>query len=592
VSGQVEIVPLEAVIAAGERSLGPEARAVLEEQAMLAENAQEDGFAGRLGSAGAVVGNILAGAGWTEVSRALSDAVERGKREGNGQAFAAALRSFLAQRSDLERGIGGPAIRVDYSASAIGYSENSTDDYEIDDPASEADDPESGIDHLASGLGDGGSGTPERQTGDIETEHGARAARPARALRVDVGRIDALVNLAGELLVARNAVGHTARLARDRADPELLARLLKDQHALLERLVDELRRSVLGMRVLPLRHVFQNFPRLAREMARDLGKAVKLLIEGETTEADKAVVEALFEPMLHVVRNAVDHGIESEAERRRAGKSPSATVSLRAMRDGDHVIVEIADDGRGIDTAEIRRTAARRGLATPEDLARMTDEAITELIFSPGFSTAAAVTDVSGRGVGMDAVRSAIAGLGGTVAVVSRPGSGTTVRFTLPFSVMMQRVMTVEAGGQIFGIPIEAVIETTRIAHGGISRIGAAEAVVLRGRTVPLIRLTELLDLPHAPPRDLSRAPPRDLSHAPSRDPRSAAMAADSTDAGVVVATVGGQIVALRVDGFGERMDVMLKPMEGLLAGVGGFAGTTLLGDGRVLVVLDLQDLL
>jgi two-component system chemotaxis sensor kinase CheA len=209
-------------------------------------------------------------------------------------------------------------------------------------------------------------------------------------------------------------------------------------------------------------------------------------------------------------------------------------------------------------------------------LADMNDAAVTDLIFSPGFSTAAAITGLSGRGVGMDAVRAAVTRLGGRVAVASQPGAGTTVRFILPFTVMMQRVMTVEAGGQSFGIPIEAVIETTRVKRAHITRIGATEAIVARDRAVPLIRLTDLLELP--------------------RDAAGAADGETAADARVVVVSVAdgdvAQIGALEVENFGERMDVMLKPMEGLLAGAAGFAGTTLLGDGRVLIVLDLKELL
>jgi two-component system chemotaxis sensor kinase CheA len=302
-----------------------------------------------------------------------------------------------------------------------------------------------------------------------------------------------------------------------------------------------------------------------------------LVVEGQATEADKAIVEALFEPLLHVLRNALDHGIEPADERENAGKPAGATVNLRAGRDGDQVIVELTDDGRGIDTAKIRRTAARFGIATEAELAAMGEQEVTDMIFAPGFSTAAAVTSVSGRGVGMDAVRAAVTRLGGRVAVSSRPGLGTSVRFTLPFSVMMLRVMTVEAGGQTFGIPIDVVAETTLVPRSRISALGAAKAIVLRDRTVPLIQLADVLDL---------------------------AVSDNGSDAGarIVVVTLSdqsdsrnqemGQTGALEVDAFGERIDVMLKPMEGLLAGVAGFAGTALLGDGRVLVVLDLRELL
>ena len=374
--------------------------------------------------------------------------------------------------------------------------------------------------------------------------------------------------LTGELTVAKNAIGHVARLAQEGHEPESLAHMLKERHSLLDRLVSDLQRAVLGIRVLPMRQVFQRFPRLVREMARDLGKSVRLVTEGESTEADKATVEALFEPLLHVLRNALDHGVEPEADRLAMGKPGVAELRLRAVRDGDLVIVDVTDDGRGIDTAKVRGVAAQLGTASPEALAEMSDAAAADLIFTPGFSTSSTVTDLSGRGVGMDVVRSAISRIGGRASVTSEPGRGTTVRFTLPFTVMMIQVMTVEVGGQIFGIPIDNVVETVRIPRDRIARLGAAEVFVLRDRTISLVRLSETL------------ASFDDAQTTPAR--------AEGSEARVVVVTFADQMGAIEVDGFGERMDVMLKPMEGLLAGMGDFAGTTVLGDGRVLIVLDL----
>jgi two-component system chemotaxis sensor kinase CheA len=387
----------------------------------------------------------------------------------------------------------------------------------------------------------------------------------ARGLRIDVERIDALVSLTGELTIAKNALAHAARLARDGVDPAALALVLKDQYTVMDRLVSELQRSVLNIRVLPLRHVFQRFPRLVREMVVSLGKPARLVTDGDATEADKAIVENLFEPLLHVMRNALDHGIEGAAARTAAGKPPSATISLRARRQGDRVIVEVADDGGGVDLARVRAVAVDRGVASAAEVAELSDQAVVDLIFAPGFSTAEAISSLSGRGVGMDAVRSAVARLGGDVSVASRRGEGTTVRFVLPFTVMMSPVMTVESGGQLFGIPLEAVLETLRVPREAITPVGAARAFVLRNRTVPLIDLADVLG--------------EDLR-------------ATSGDARVVVVTAGGQVGALEVDRLGERMDVMLRPMEGLLAGTPGIAGTTLLGDGRVLIVLDLLSLL
>jgi two-component system chemotaxis sensor kinase CheA len=513
-----------------------EALAVLEEQARLAANDVAEGLAGRLASAGVVAANVLRRSGWPDAANTVSAAARTAQAEGSGATFIAALRAVLDHS------------RLDHSR-----RDHSRRD-------------QSGLDRTERSR----EPVPDRVASEHPRDRSARATT-ARALRVDVERIDRLVGLMGELSVAKNAVGHTARLAREAADPTALARALKDQHALLDRLVGELQRAVLGIRMLPMRHVFQNFPRLVREMALELGKAVRLDIEGETTEADKATVEALFEPLLHVLRNALDHGIESADERRAAGKPAHASVRLRAARNGDRVIVEVADDGRGIDPAMLRLAAARRGVASTTALEEMSDQAVVELIFSPGFSTSAAVTSLSGRGVGMDAVRSAVTRLGGSVAVTSQPGLGTSVVFTLPFTILMLRVMTVEAGGQLFAVPIDAVIETTRVPRERIARLGAAEAIVLRDRTVPLVRLVDLLDLPRA-------------------------TAADG-NASILVASAGGQagveqLCALEVEAFGERMDVMLRPMDGLLAGTSGFAGTTLVGDGGVLIVLDLQELL
>lgn len=387
-----------------------------------------------------------------------------------------------------------------------------------------------------------------------------------RALRVDAARIDGLVRLTGEITVIKNAFGHLTALAQEGGDARAVAAQLKTQQALLERLVGDLQRAVFGIRVLPMRHVFQRFPRLVREMGQGLGKPVRLVTEGDDTEADKAIVEALFEPLLHVLRNAVDHGLETPAERLAAGKPETSTLRLSAGRRGEAVVVEVADDGRGVDVARVRAVAADRGVATPDALSAMSDDDVVDLIFQPGFSTAGAVTELSGRGVGMDSVRTAVERLGGQVTIETQQGRGTTVAFQLPFTIMMTRVMTVEAAGQVFGIPLEAVVETIRIPRAQVQAIGAARAFVLRDRTIPLCDLAQTLGV--------------------SSD------TAERDEATVVIAAVAGQLAGLEVDRLGERADVMLKPMDGILAGMSGIAGTTLLGDGRVLLVLDLAELL
>jgi two-component system, chemotaxis family, sensor kinase CheA len=383
-------------------------------------------------------------------------------------------------------------------------------------------------------------------------------------LRVDAERVDALVRLTGELTVVKNAIGHTLNLAG--GEQALFAESLRGHQATLDQLVGELQRAVLAVRVLPLRTVLQRIPRLVRETAASLSKQVNLIVEGDETEADKTIVEMLFEPLLHLVRNAIDHGIEEVPVRSQRNKPPVATLSIRASRQGGHVHIDVDDDGAGIDPDRVRQKARERELVETERLDAMTEAEVIELVFAPGFSTASEVTGLSGRGVGMDAVRSAVERVGGRVSLQSRKGQGTSVKLTLPFSVMMTQVLTAEVSGQMFGIPLESVVETVSVPVDTIEAIGAAKAIVRRDRTIPVFDLAQLL--------------------------RVNATVLEQSEATIVVTSVGGHLNAIRVDRIGERMEVMLKPLDGLLASLPGISGTSIIGDGRVLLVLDLAEVI
>jgi two-component system chemotaxis sensor kinase CheA len=387
---------------------------------------------------------------------------------------------------------------------------------------------------------------------------GATGGANARMLRVDAARIDRLADLVGEMVVAKNALAHLH--GKD------LAQALLASQASIDRLVAEMHRAVMDVRMMPMRDVFRRFPRTVRDMAGQLGKSIDFSMEGEDVEADKSVVEGLFEPLLHVLRNAVDHGAEPEHLRLEAGKPAKARIVLKARRDGDRVEVEVEDDGRGIDPAMIRRVALKRGLASTDDLDRMSDADAIDLIFAPGFSTASEVTDLSGRGVGMDAVRSAVERVGGQTSVRSRRGYGTTVRLSLPLTLVMTGVMAVNVGQEFYAIPLDGVVETAFVPSSRILPVQDAEAFVLRGRTLPLVRLADLLEIPRTP----------------------------ETGPGtkVVVMMVGDERVGIAVDGFAQRMDVLMRPMAGILAGMPGVMGTTLLGDGSVLMILNIPELI
>jgi two-component system chemotaxis sensor kinase CheA len=406
--------------------------------------------------------------------------------------------------------------------------------------------------------------------------HGAPAAAgrevglegvASRLVRVDERRIDALVGLAGELVVAKNALSHLAkRLEEEHENPEL-GRAAGREHEAIGKLASEIHAAVLRLRMVPIGPLFRSFPRLVRDTTRELGKKARLIIQGESIEADKTIIDSLFEPLLHLVRNALDHGIETPEERFAGGKDETATLTLRAAQMGDRLVVEVADDGRGVDPSVIRSHAQQRRLLPDQELAALSDEHVIDLIFRAGFSTSAKVSDISGRGVGMDAVRTAVEGLAGRVSLRSRPGSGTTVRVDLPVNIAMSRIMVVRAGGQYFGIPMEAVIETLRLGADRVAHVKNNEGFVLRDRVIPICQLTELMN----------------LSGLPSPDGAAKLL---------VVTEAGGKAAALEVEAIHDRLDVVIKPLRGVLAGARGYSGTTFLGDGRVLLILDLKELL
>ena len=416
------------------------------------------------------------------------------------------------------------------------------------------------------GMGALGLATAATPTAALADPRAATPAAPT-TLRVEATKIDALMNLIGELVVAKNALAYLARQAEDGSvGMRELARGIKDRHALVNRIAEEMQSAVMAVRMLPVEHVFQRFPRLVRDTARRLGKRVELVVEGGETEADKNIIEALADPLIHMVRNCLDHGIESPEERLAAGKLDHGTIRLLAMQENDSVVIRITDDGRGIDPAVVRRKAVEKGLLEPERAAELSDEDAAMLVFAPGFSTAAAVSDLSGRGVGMDVVRSAVEKVGGRVTLASRKGIGTTVELTLPLSMAVTRIMTVACGERLFGVPMAVVVETVRVPRTALHRFRDREAIVLRDSVVPVVRLARLLDLPEAE-------------------------AATAEEDAILVVRLNGERLGLVVGAFREGMEVIVKPMEGVLAGLAGFAGTTLLGDGRVLLILDLREL-
>lgn len=385
-----------------------------------------------------------------------------------------------------------------------------------------------------------------------------------RTLRVEQGKVDALMNLVGELVVAKNALPFLARDAEMRFGSRELSREIKDKYSVIDRITRQLQSAVMEIRMMPVSDLFKRFPRLVRDIARKQDKLIRLEIEGETTEADKNIIEALAEPLTHVLRNSLDHGIESREARLAAGKDEMALVRLVAFQEGDSVVIEVIDDGRGIDPDRVRAKALERGLIDAERVLQLSDAQAVQLVFLPGFSTAETVSDLSGRGVGMDAVRTVVERFGGVVALESKSGQGTTVRLKLPLSMAVTRVLTVELAGQLYGVPMDLVVETVRLDPGAIRRLKASEAVVLRDQVIPIARLRTILGMEQVRP------------------------ALES----VLILKIGSATVGLIIDDFGTGMDIILKPFSGILTNMSGFSGTAVLGDGRVLLVLNLKEIL
>lgn len=386
--------------------------------------------------------------------------------------------------------------------------------------------------------------------------------RESQMLRVESARVDALADGLRDLVVATNRIAPLVR-ELETGDRDHLARLRAIQSD-LERITGGLHNQLTRIRLVSLEPTFRRLPRAARDMAEALGKEVVFTLKGSEIEADKQIADALFEPLLHLLRNAIDHGIERPEVRRAAKKLPQGQIDLTLRRDGDAIHLVIADDGAGIDPTHIRQTAVARGIIAAEAAQALDDRTALRLILRPGFSTSDTITDLSGRGVGMDAVQAAVARLRGTIEIESIPGSGTRFILRLPAHALTTRLLIVRVSGERFGLSLDQVIETLRVEASAIRPAGTGQVVVLRGKAIPVLDLADLLDLP------------------PNSDPQ----------ARLVISRVQGGLVALRIGDFAERIDTVLRAPRGMLSLVRGVMGSALLGDGSVLLVLDLPELM
>lgn len=419
--------------------------------------------------------------------------------------------------------------------------------------------------------------TPEPPVPPAAPSPGPGAERIARAdgrtMRINQGLLDAFMNLVGELVVARNVLGHVEKsLERQSREPLPGLRELRGATQAIRRIADEMQRHVMEMRLVPVRAVFQRFPRIIRDISQQSGKKIDLVLQGEETEIDKGMAEEICDPLVHIVRNAADHGIESPSRRRQAGKPERGTVLLRAFRQGNSVVIEAIDDGAGMDPDAILAKAVAKGMVPPGG-ASLSREDILNLIFRPGFSMAREVTAISGRGVGMDVVLTNLRRINGSVRVDSKPGEGTRIRLELPLTLAVVEALLVGVGKDTFAIPVEAIRETVKVRPKAVKGLLRKKALTLRGEVVGMETLASLLGLGSGPPG-------------------LAADRAGDEEVPVLILEREGQTLGVAVDRLLRQEEVVIKPLVDYLAGLPGLAGASILGDGRALLILDPGELI
>jgi two-component system chemotaxis sensor kinase CheA len=397
----------------------------------------------------------------------------------------------------------------------------------------------------------------------------SRTPAMSQTVRVDVARLDTLLNLVGELVIDRTRIAQLGREFEARSQHDDLVDSLLEAAGHIGRITDELQEHIMKARMLPIEHVFNRFPRMIRDLAQKFGKEVRLVMEGQETELDRSVIEIISDPLIHMLRNSVDHGIEPPEVREAAGKPRQGTIRLSARHEENYILIEIEDDGKGMDPAQLREVAVRKGVLTRDAAERLSDREALSLIFAPGFSTAKEVTEVSGRGVGMDIVRNNIQRVGGIVDVESTPGKGTRFSIRLPLTLAIIRALLVRVNGQVYAIPLSSVLETLKIEPEMVQFVGMRPTIVLRGRTLPLISLKA-----HFYDEDFSARSCR------GEEPMF-----------VVVVGLGERQVGLVVSHLIGEQEIVIKSLSRYLGEIGGVSGATILGDGRVALILEVADL-
>jgi two-component system chemotaxis sensor kinase CheA len=415
-----------------------------------------------------------------------------------------------------------------------------------------------------------GAGESAEPTAPANSANSGTAATTVAesTLRVDATRIDAVMNLVGELIIGKSMLNRTLTEFDQKHARDPLRAKLADAMAFQARILDELHKCVLKIRMVPVEQLFRRFPRVVRDVAKQCGKDVALELSGQNTDLDKGILDSLAEPLMHLVRNAVDHGIEPADERLTASKAARGTVYLNAYHQGTQVVIEVRDDGRGIDPVELRASALEKGIITPAEARRLTDQETLNLIFESGFSTASEVTEVSGRGIGMDVVRTVLDRLKGTVQISSQKGRGTTIQLRAPLTLASIQTLLFRVGGRLFAVPLSSVVEITRIMDPEIHRVDQREVLRLRDQILTLVRLDHLSRL-----RSIDTQPVRKKHF-------------------VIVIGAAEKRFGLLVDSLVGEEELVIKALPTEIVSSDLVSGASILGDGTVVLILNVPAVL
>lgn len=398
--------------------------------------------------------------------------------------------------------------------------------------------------------------TEKIESNTKETADSSKRKAKSKSIRVDIDKLDHLMNLFSELIIDRGRLEQIARQSN-----------LSDLSETVEhmtRISTDLQGLILNMRMVPVEQVFNRFPRMVRDLAKDLNKKVQLIVEGADTELDRTVIDEIGDPLIHLLRNALDHGLESPEERATSGKGEEGTLLLKAHHGGNHVFIEVADDGKGIDRDKVLKKAIERGVVEQEEANALTDQQVYALLFSSGFSTANEISDISGRGVGLDVVKTKIESLGGLITIDSIPGAGSTFRIQLPLTLSIIYSMLVKVENETYAIPFSSIVEITTLEKNQISTLHGRRVIQFRGQVVPLVYLSEEFNVPPVE-----------------------GTGSDKQQLHLVIVRKGNQTLGLVVDTVLGQQEVVLKSLGGFLTNLHAISGATILGNGEVALIID-----